>query len=450
MPLTSAKPRILFLNRSYYPDAEATGQLLTQLCEDLAADFTVDVIAGQPNANPSEADFLKYGKENRLGVTIRRVWHTRFSKASSIGRIVNWVTFSCLAAIAAISGPRPDIVVVETDPPLLCLVGGLVRRWHGAKLVIYLQDIYPDLGVAIGKLPNNWLVRSLRAAFFRVYRGANRIIVLSDDMRDLLAESGISPRNIAKIPNWIDCSRIKPVKQSNSFRDELKLNDRFIVMHSGNLGLCQGLETVVDAAGLLQHRPDICFVLVGDGAAKRTLVDVVHERGLQNVHFTDYQPATRLSESLSAADLHLVAVDPRVIRFLMPSKFYGVLASGTPVLAIAPRGSELARIVEQEEIGTVAPPNSPAVLADRIVEMADLPYDFPEMGLRARRLAERRFDRTISVTAFSNLLMSVAGAEAAGEADGRGSGRTAVDLPGGDVAANTEPESEEIAKSPSE
>ena len=132
--------------------------------------------------------------------------------------------------------------------------------------------------------------------------------------------------------------------------------------------------------------------------------EMVAERNLPNVHFVGYQAIDYLSTSLSAADVHLVTVDPRVIRYLMPSKLYGVLASGTPVIAIAPSGSELARIVEEEQVGRVATPLDPGALAARIVELADLPYDFGDMGDRARRLAVGRFDRGASVQRFREVL----------------------------------------------
>ncbi len=123
-----SRPRVLFLNRSYWPDAEATGQLLTELCEDLAASFDVTVIAGQPNQNPSGAGFRKSGWQDHGGVRIRRVWHTRFAKSFLPARLLNLVTYLFAALLAAVFVPRPDVIVAETDPPLLCLVALLLRR----------------------------------------------------------------------------------------------------------------------------------------------------------------------------------------------------------------------------------------------------------------------------------------------------------------------------------
>ena len=404
-------PRILFLNRSYYPDAEATGQLLTELCEDLARDFQVSVVAGQPNQNPTQAKYRKYGVDHHHGVTIYRVPHTQFRKASLLGRAANLLTYLVAAALVACTRFRPEVVVVETDPPLLCLLGDLLRRLTGCKLIIYLQDIYPDLAIAIGKLSSGPFTHKLRQTFLTTYRRADRIVVLSRDMAQVLIEAGVPQQSITIIPNWIDTTRLRPIKVDNAFRSRLQIADRFVVMYSGNLGLCQDLDTILEAAALLRDHPRVLFTLIGDGARRRALENLAIERQLTNVRFLDYQPFDQLSVSLSAADLHLVPVDARVSRFLMPSKLYGALASATPILAIAPLDSELARIVTDEQVGRAVPPGHPQALAEAILSFAE-PHavagqtvaDVTNCGHRARALVEREYTLHRSADRFRQLL----------------------------------------------
>lgn len=401
--------RVLFLNRSYYPDAEATGQLLTELCEDLATDFEVTVIAGQPNQNPQNVDFRRAGKDVHNDVTIRRVWNTRLPKTSLVGRSVNLLSYLAMATLTALTAKRQHVVVVETDPPLLCLVGALLKKRFGCKLVIYLQDIHPDLGVALGKLRDGLTTRWLRRLFFAAYRRADRVVVLSDDMRNVLIESDLDPARIEMIPNWVDTDKVTPVKTNNAFRRQLGVDNKFVVMYSGNLGLCQGLDNVLLAAQLIKDRDNIEFVFVGDGVSKQHLLDTAIQHKLTNVRFVDYQPASRLSESLSAADLHLVPIDPRVSRFLMPSKLYGVLASGTPLIAVAPETSDLAQMVESERVGLAVEPNDPHALAEKILWFAEWCDDLQAYGERARDLAVQQFDRRISVHRFQEMLLRVTG-----------------------------------------
>ncbi len=403
------------LNRSYWPDAEATGQLLTELCEGLVDRFEVHVVAGQPLQNPTGVAFRRWGTERHKGVTIRRVWHTTLPKRWMIFRLVNLVTYLLGAAWAVVWSRRPDVVVVETDPPLLCLLGWLMQR-RGARLVVYLQDIYPDLGVAIGKIPDAWWTGILRRWMFATYRRADRVVVLSRDMRRRILDGDVSLDKITCVPNWIDTSRLQPQKSGNPFRDEhlqsidgTRPKPRVLVMYSGNMGLCQRLEDVLDAAERLKDHSEVSFLLVGDGASRRRLEADARRRGLDNVRFLPYQPIERLAESLSAADIHLVPLDPRVSDCLMPSKLYGILASATPVLAIASADCELAEIVRQHGIGRTAAPGDPDGIATAILEMVADHEHLRQMGQRARRLAEEQYDRRYATARFGRLLGEVLG-----------------------------------------
>ena len=212
----------------------------------------------------------------------------------------------------------------------------------------------------------------------------DRVVVLSQDISDVLTESNIAADRITTIPNWVDTRKVHPVKSANAFRQELGCDGKFIVMYSGNLGLCQGLENVLHAAERLKAQLHIEFVLVGDGASRAHLAKIAQDRELTNVRFVDYQPVSRLSESLSAADLHLVPIDARVSRYLMPSKLYGVLASGTPVLSVAPEESELARLVEEHQVGFNVAPDDPLALSQKIQWCADSRNELNNYGQRAR------------------------------------------------------------------
>ncbi len=223
------------------------------------------VVAGQPNQNPSGVKFRRAGWEDRNGVSVRRVWHSRFPKSFLPGRVLNLLSYLAAALLAALFVPRPDLIIVETDPPLLCLIAAFLRRWHRARLVVYLHDIYPDIAVALGKIPDGRLTRWLRQLMFGTYRRADRVVVLSRDMRDLLVTAGVAPQQVDCISNWIDTDLIVPRQDGNPFRQRHALDGQFVVMYSGNLGLCQRLEDILEAARQLLDRPDILFLLVGAG-----------------------------------------------------------------------------------------------------------------------------------------------------------------------------------------
>jgi len=262
---------------------------------------------------------------------------------------------------------------------------------------------------------------------FGVYRRADRVVVLSRDMKQLLINAGIPAGRIQCVPNWVDTTTVYPVKRDNLFRREHDLDGQFVVMYSGNLGLCQRLETVIDAAERLCQRDDIVLLFVGEGVSRPRLEELVLEKGLSNVRFLPYQPKDRIAQSLSAADLHLVPLDPRIASCLMPSKFYGILASGTPVLAIAPEDCELAELTREHDVGVVVPPGEPEALVDAILRLVDEGWDLAEMGERARRLATESYDRKRVTTQFNATLTDVLGVEPLADSELRGtpSARTA-------------------------
>lgn len=398
------RPRILFLNRSYWPDAEATGQLLTELCEDISPSFAITVVAGQPNQNPAGHAYRSFGAEMHNDVEVRRVPHTRFSKNSFLGRITNMVTYLVMSGWSTLFLRRPAVVVVETDPPILCILGAFLRWWYDCKLVVYLQDIYPDVAVALGKLPDAAWTRLLRGIFLATYRRADRIVVLSDDMRDLLLEGGLDPARVVRIPNWADTAKVYPVKENNPFRECQGLDGKFVVMYSGNMGLSQRLENLLEAARELQSHREVIFLLVGDGASRAGLEKRAADLELDNVRFLGYQPKESLHESLSSPDLHVVVLDPKISRCLMPSKVYGVMSSGTAVLVAAPEKSELSQMTRRERIGFVVSFDDPRSWTERIRWCVEHPEELAEMGRRARELAVRDYDRRVATGQFGELL----------------------------------------------
>lgn len=407
-PPPGQRPHVVFLNRSFWPDTEATGQLLTELATDLASWFDVTVIAGLPNH--VEADEQLHatvcGTAEYRGVSIHRVWHSRFSKHSRLGRLVNLVTFTLSAWQAGRRlCRRPDVLVAETDPFFLPLVGRRLQlKFGGCPLVCYLQDLYPDIAVVVGKVREGWITRTIRRMLFDVYRRAKRVIVLSRDMRQRCESYGVPAAALQVISNWADTDVVQPIKSENAFRREHGLEGKFVVMYSGNMGLVHDLDTVVDAAALLRDRSDIEWVFIGDGAQRPALARRVEQLGLTRVRFLPYQPRSFLGHSLSAADVHLVSLRPEAAACVMPSKLYGILASGTPVIVVTEPETELFDLVNDYEIGFTCLPHDEAALAERIQELADDSELSQQMSMNSRKLAVSEFSRRRQTPRMAELL----------------------------------------------
>ena len=395
--------RLLFLNRSFWPDPEATGQLLTELCADLSREHEVAVIAGPSYHVPSHARGLLQ-RDSYGSVRVIRTWGTRLPKRRLRGRLLNLGTYYGLAVWAALRELRPDVVIAETDPPLLGVLGSLLKARWGCRFIYYCQDIYPDVAERTGGVGNRLLLNLLAAANRRAYAAADEVIVLGRDMRRRLLDKGVEADKVAVLSNWVDCNAIRPLG-TNPFRRQF--GDKFVVMYSGNLGLTQSLESVVDTAERLRDDERVLFVLIGEGAKKAELEERVRRKGLANVRFFPYQPKELLAESLGSADIHLVPLRAGLEGCLVPSKVYGVLAAGRPYVAMMDESAEVAALAKEFRVGFVVPPDAPEALAQTIVAAMQQPAVLGEMGARGRRLAESQFDRAVQTRLFADLLGNV-------------------------------------------
>jgi colanic acid biosynthesis glycosyl transferase WcaI len=409
----SRRARVVFFNRSYWPDLEATGQLLTQLTEDLADEFAVEVVVGQPNATASGVTYDRRGISERAGVTIRRLRHTRLPKHALWSRLTNLLSFTWAAGWTTFWLPRADVVVMQTDPLFLPFVGRWLQWTTGCRLVIYLQDIYPDIAVAVGKLREGWITRTLRSWLFGIYRRADRVVVLSRDMEATCLGYGVPAEKLRCLANWADARDLRPEKTANAFRQRQGWGDDFVVMYSGNLGLAHDLESLVEAATILRDEAGLRFVFVGEGAQRGSLERRVSERGLTNVQFLSYQPYSELSTSLSAADVQVVSLLPAASGLVMPSKLYGILATGTAVLVLADPTTELAETVRDQELGLVVDATDPAKMVERLVTairgLRGDPAGCRAMGERGRKLLEAEYDRPVQTGRFRVMLRELTG-----------------------------------------
>jgi len=416
--IVETEKRIQFVNRSYWPDAEATGQLLTELCEDLATErqLKVSVICGQPNFNLDNVEFEQKGVQNRNGVEIIRVNHTKHDKSTFTGRITNFVTYLVAAFWTALWSKKPDLMIVQTDPPLLCLLGCIVSRMRGIKYVCYLQDVYPDIAVKLGRLKENLLTKFLRWSFLKAYRSADKVVVVGSDMKKWLVNHRVDANKITIIENWVDTESLQPIKTDNQFRKKFDLEDKFVVMYSGNMGYTQRFDLIMDTAEKLQDRNDIVFAFVGNGVKRRYLTEETISRGLPNIRFMDYQPKSELSQSLSAADIHLVLLDSKLTPYMLPSKIYSAFASATAVICMGSSktqignrktSSHLANLIERHEAGLFIDEEDAETLAEEILALQQDHESRQRMSHNSRVAAETLHTRGVAISEFQDTFIEL-------------------------------------------
>lgn len=407
---------VIFLNRYFHPDHSATSQMLSDLAFDLSGrGHAVRVITSRQGYEDPMERLPSY--EVVGGVEVRRMWTSSFGRAKLVGRAVDYVTFYFSAAwtLLSLTGTG-DVVVAMTDPPLLSVVAALIARLRGASLVNWLHDLFPEVAQAIGldqrQLPR-FVYFGLCALRSASLRSAAINVTLGDLMAQKIAALGIEPERIVIIPNWADGTLIKPVApKDNPLRLEWGLEGKFVVGYSGNLGRAHDTQTFLDAITLLEREaPDagIRWLFIGGGARRDALVKETRARGLATVQFRPYQPRTLLPYSLSAADLHLVSLKPELEGLIVPSKFYGVIAAGRPVIFVGHPEGELARLIQRDSLGSVSPQGDGQALASLVLAFSKDRCRCAAIGAAAREIFLREFDKRAAVDRWEKLLTKLGG-----------------------------------------
>jgi len=399
MSREARRPRVLVLNQYYRPGFEATAQLLGDLCSALSQRFDVTVVTGALAIPPAPA-----GRTESDGVEIVRVPSTTYDRASLWRRALNYVTYLVFSLRAALRTERPDVVLCMTDPPVIGNVALAVARRFHAPLVVISQDVFPEIAVQLQRLENPLVIGLLRALIRFYLRRADRVVAIGETMRERLVGKGAQRERIAVIPNWVDTTKIAPAPRDNEWALDHGFVDRFVVMHSGNIGHAQNLDALVRSTTFLRDLEDLTVAVVGGGARHAALAELVETLEAQTVRFLPYQPRETLSLSLSAADLHVVGLARGLAGYVVPSRLYGILAVARPVLVAAEGESETAQLVDRIGCGIVVPPGRPELVAAAIRRAHGGEYDLQAMGRRGREYVVAEADRNVAMRRYGQLL----------------------------------------------
>jgi glycosyltransferase involved in cell wall biosynthesis len=397
------KPRLLVLNQYYWPGVEATAQLLTELCEALTDDLDVTVVTGQLHGQEEEP---RRSVRNR--VEIVRVASTSFERSKLLARASNYATYLTSALVGGLRGRRPDVVLCMTDPPVVANIALIVARRFRVPLVVISQDVFPEIAVQLKRLENPIVMSLLRGLVGLYLRRADRIVAIGDTMRQRLEEKGAPADRTTVIPNWIDTTRLGPLDKSNHWSRSWGVDDKFVVMHSGNVGHAQDLDSLIRAGTFLRDLDDLRIFIIGTGARHTELVALAELHEVDQVQFLYYQSRGVLPQSLSAADVHVVGLAAGLAGYVVPSRLYGILAVSRPVIVAADAESETAQLVTEVGCGIVVPPGRPELLARAIRDAHDGTYDLKAMGARGREWVEREADRSVAVDRYRDLLLELA------------------------------------------
>jgi glycosyltransferase involved in cell wall biosynthesis len=342
---------------------------------------------------------------------VYRVAGATRGRSRLLGRALDYVSFHAAASAQLLKIlRRGDVVVAKTDPPLISLAVSRAAALRGAVLVNWLQDLFPEVAsVLTSNLIPPWVERRLIAARNRSLRRAAMNVVLGESMRQRLLDAGIAATCVRIVPNWADTTSVRPLATAESLtRQRLGLAGRFVVGYSGNLGRAHEFDTLIGAARLLRRDPRFAFLITGGGAKADALREAVEKEGLDSFFFQGYQPAELLSDSLAAADVHFVSLLHALEGLIVPSKTYGILAAGRPVLYVGATDGDLARLVRERDCGIAVSVGDSARLAAELTTLRGSASRLQSMGAKARDLALSRYTSEHAVSDWLEFLEDIA------------------------------------------
>ena len=377
-------PSILFINRVYPPESGATGRVLEYVAHGFVkAGWDVSMLT-------TAGDHSSAGSSMQDGVKVIRIGSS-FSKKSLLARALGYALMIPSLLLKSLTLPKADLVVTKTDPPMLLVIGPVLKLIKGSRLIHWAQDLYPEVAEEAGVFPKKGAVANiLRGLSSWSMSHHDLIIAVGRCMEERIKGRGIPRAKIRVIPNIGVERDIVPIPHSeNDFRKAQGLNGNFVIMYSGNMGRAHEFETVIDAALKLQNSGEagddrVVFLFVGDGPGKPSLQEEVKRTGMENIRFLPSQPSDQLSASLGAADLHLVTMKTEMSGLVVPSKLYGVMAAARPCLFIGPKDSEAALMIEELRSGMTILPGDGSALVLAIRDYCASPQRAAEEGDRAR------------------------------------------------------------------
>lgn len=404
--------RILIISIAFDPELIGNAPLVTELAKDLGNQgHQVTIITGFPQHGLSEIPeryrrklFLK---EEFDGVRIIRCYNYASAQKSFLNKMLSYVSFPLSSTLSGLIAGEYDIIFTLSPPLWLGLSAYLIGKTKGIPFVYNVQDLFPEAAVKLGALSNEYAINFFEKLERFVYTKAKCVPVICDFFRDSIVSKGIPNHKVVVIPNWVDTDFIHPMEKNNEFREENDIGGKFVVLYSGTIGFSQPLEIVLECAKSMANNPEILFVIVGTGVKKEQLQEQAKQMSLKNIKFFDSQPRSKLPVLLASADVSLVMLKTGIATVSLPSKIYGIMASGRPIIASLDKNSDAWNIIEEAQSGFWVEPEN----AGKLVETIEILYRNRELcvkyGANGRKYVVENNSRKKITAAYGQLLKSL-------------------------------------------
>lgn len=393
--------RILLLNQYFPPDTSATAKMAQTVVDALSQHHEVTVLCGRPSYDPTERRGWRIWQSERMGsVRVLRVGSTAYSRFQMKWRVLNYLTYTALTVPVALF-VSCDVILAMTDPPFEGIVGAIVAKLKRKPYAYNIRDLYPDMALAGSIIKPGFLSRIWEPLHRWALGRATRVIVLGEDMRARIVSKGVDESRVVVAR---DGAELRPGPQASKLDPEvirtIRGDFRFVVLHAGNLGFYGAWDTLLEAARFLQN-DGIGFIFVGEGAERKRLQAAAAD--IHNVRFLDFFPASKVPSVLAAPDAHLITIKDGLEGVVVPSKMYGILAAGKPIVAVAPASTDAVALGARQGFSYGVPPGDAAGLAMLLRRLSGAPEEAAKLR-EAAQAAAPRYDRVAELKKFVQIL----------------------------------------------
>lgn len=406
--------RVLLYSLVFSPDSVSTAYIVTDLALELKRlGHDVTVITTTPHYNIDKEAFKSQPLEKKwLGILYHSqyngipVWHVKISmKGNKIwARALDYMQFHVVSFLVNLFLlKRQDIVIANSPPLTMGVIGPLLALRWGAVSVYVVQELYPDIAISRGIIKQKVLIDLARWLEKMVYRRNTHIVTITEEFKKNISARGVCSGKISFIPNGVDCGFYRPLPKNNEFAGQNGLAGYFVVLYAGNIGLVQNWESVLFAAGHLADYP-IKFVVVGDGIRRKWLRDRIKELNLSNVILIEYQPKQMMPLINAGADVIMIPMTQIGIRDGFPSKIYTSLAAARPVIVSADNGSEMERLIKASGCGRVVPPENNEAFCGAILKAFNEKSLLKDEGVRGRNFVLKYYSKQVNSAKYNSII----------------------------------------------
>lgn len=401
----------IFIYTMYFlPDYGSAPVLMAEMASFFSKKgYEVEVVTTFPRGEKGKKYKNKlYVSERKDKFVIKRFW-TNHSQ-TPIGRFIAWSIYVFWATLySLLKIKKEDRLFLRLPPLQLGLMGVFISKIKGAKFILNVQDIYPDLAIESGVIKSSLVIKLLKWLEKWIYRHSDCITVISEGFKKNLRQKGVPENKIRIIPNWADTKFLKPLSRNNKIAKKLELKNKFVIMYAGTISLSSfvALKNLIEVANLLKKEKEIIFVIIGEGIKKKELIEKATRLCLENVKFLPFQPFGDMPSFLAVSDLLVVPLDIKKTHLSVPSKLYTYMAIGRPIITLSAKNSEVARIINEAKCGICLEPDNINKIAKTILNLKNSRSRLEKFGQNARKYTEEKFAKERVLSQYKNLILSL-------------------------------------------